>query len=358
MTDVEQGFPSLSAPFVDIKTGRLERPAAQLIRALWLRTGQSSGSPSLILDAIGSTQGDILYRNAVQWVALGPGVAGLFLRTNGAGGNPSWAAGSTGTVTSVATGTGLTGGTITTTGTVSFAAIASHRLLANTTAGSAAPSASTISDVLDFIGATRGQILYRGAASWSVLAPGTAGFFLATGGAGADPSWAAGNAGTVTSVAMTVPTFLSVAGSPVTTTGTLAVTLQTQTANTVFAGPTTGAAAAPTFRALISADRPDSVTTGIAAAGSNQGTATALTTDLNFVTAVAAAADGVICPTLPTGRYIVVYNDDSADALNVYPPVGSQIDALGVNNPYSLPFGKSQIFRAATATLLRSTQLG
>lgn len=42
-----------------------------------------------------------------------------------------------------------------------------------------------------------------------------------------DGSWAtpAGGTGTVTSVAMTVPTFLSISGSPVTTSGTLAVTL-------------------------------------------------------------------------------------------------------------------------------------
>ena len=60
--------------------------------------------------------------------------------------------------------------------------------------------------------------------------------------------------GTVTSVAMTVPSVLSVSGSPVTTTGTLAVTLATQTANTIFAGPTTGSAAAPTFRAMVAAD--------------------------------------------------------------------------------------------------------
>lgn len=65
-----------------------------------------------------------------------------------------------------------------------------------------------------------------------------------------------GGSGTVTSVAMTVPAFLSVAGSPITTSGTLAVTLATQTANTIFAGPTTGAAAAPTFRSLVAGDIP------------------------------------------------------------------------------------------------------
>jgi hypothetical protein len=68
-----------------------------------------------------------------------------------------------------------------------------------------------------------------------------------------------GGSGTVTSVALTMPGIFSVAGSPVTTAGTLAVTLANQAANVVFAGPTTGGAAAPTFRALVTADLPASV---------------------------------------------------------------------------------------------------
>src|SRR5271165_6296779 len=43
----------------------------------------------------------------------------------------------------------------------------------------------------------------------------------------------------------------AVSGSPVTTSGTLTITLDTQSANTVFAGPSTGSAAQPTFRALV-----------------------------------------------------------------------------------------------------------
>ena len=62
--------------------------------------------------------------------------------------------------------------------------------------------------------------------------------------------------GTVTSVAATVPSFLSISGSPITSTGTLAIGLNTQSANTVFAGPTTGAAAAPSFRSIVLADLP------------------------------------------------------------------------------------------------------
>lgn len=67
--------------------------------------------------------------------------------------------------------------------------------------------------------------------------------------------------GTVTSVGMTVPSFLAVAGSPITTSGTFAATLQTVAANLVFAGPATGAVATPTFRSLVTADFPTTAVT-------------------------------------------------------------------------------------------------
>ena len=63
--------------------------------------------------------------------------------------------------------------------------------------------------------------------------------------------------GSVTSVALSLPSIFTVTGSPITESGTLTGTLATQTANRLFAGPTTGSAAAPTFRALVAADIPD-----------------------------------------------------------------------------------------------------
>ncbi|KVT24878.1 hypothetical protein [Burkholderia ubonensis] len=67
---------------------------------------------------------------------------------------------------------------------------------------------------------------------------------------------AIGGAGTVTSVGLSMPTQFSVANSPVTSSGTLAVTWANATANQVLAGPASGAAAAPTIRALVGADIP------------------------------------------------------------------------------------------------------
>lgn len=72
-------------------------------------------------------------------------------------------------------------------------------------------------------------------------------------------SGATANTGTVTSVALAMPGVIfnaSVPGSPVTGAGTLAPTLATQTANTVLAGPVSGAAATPAMRALVPADLP------------------------------------------------------------------------------------------------------
>lgn len=62
--------------------------------------------------------------------------------------------------------------------------------------------------------------------------------------------------GTVTSVDLTMPSLFAVTGNPITTAGTLQVALTAQTANTVFAGPSGGGAANPTFRALVAADIP------------------------------------------------------------------------------------------------------
>ncbi len=77
-----------------------------------------------------------------------------------------------------------------------------------------------------------------------------------------DATWQTpAGAGTVTSVAATVPVEFSIAGSPVTTSGTLAITKATQSANMLWAGPTTGSAAVPTFRAMVAADLPSTAVT-------------------------------------------------------------------------------------------------
>ena len=81
---------------------------------------------------------------------------------------------------------------------------------------------------------------------------------LAADGNGGLKWYATAGSGTVTSVAMTVPSnLLSISGSPIETSGTLAVTLPNQSPNTVFAGPATGLSNEPSFRALVPDDLPE-----------------------------------------------------------------------------------------------------
>ena len=91
-----------------------------------------------------------------------------------------------------------------------------------------------------------------------------------------EPSNPGSGSGSVTSVAMTGDGVIfntTIGGSPITTAGTLVPALLTQSANFVLAGPTSGGALAPTFRALVAGDIPS----GTAIAGDVTGTLAATT---------------------------------------------------------------------------------
>lgn len=108
-----------------------------------------------------------------------------------------------------------------------------------------------------------GSLLYAsnigGVLGW--IAPGTTGQVLAFNALGI-PSWVdittlLPGSGTVTSVGLSMPSIFSVSSSPITTSGTFGVSLNSQTANTVFAGPASGFPGTPSFRVLTSSDIPN-----------------------------------------------------------------------------------------------------
>lgn len=66
---------------------------------------------------------------------------------------------------------------------------ATQRVIGRNTAGAGDPEEVTASQALDWIGSTRGSILYRGATGWAILSPGASGDVLTSNGAGADPSY-------------------------------------------------------------------------------------------------------------------------------------------------------------------------
>ena len=90
-----------------------------------------------------------------------------------------------------------------------------------------------------------------------------------------------------------------------------------------------------------------SVATGISAAGSTQGTATALITDFNVVSTVISGANGVALPTALAGYRITVFNT-SANALNVYPLGNGIINSAAANVAFSLPAGDRLDFLCTT----------
>lgn len=149
--------------------------------------------------------------------------------------------------------------------------------------------------------------------------------------------------GTVTSVALTVPVEFSVAGSPITVSGTLAVTKATQSANKVYAGPTSGGAVVPTFRSLVAADLP---------AGSGSVTSVALT-----VTVPAYMTKSVTgSPITSTGTFAITLGFDVQNANTFFagPASGSPaapafrtLTASDISGVSTVTFSATPVFNAS-----------
>jgi hypothetical protein len=125
---------------------------------------------------------------------------------------------------------------------------------------------------------------------------------------------AAAGSGTVTSVALApISGLTAVSGSPIVTSGTLTQTLSTQTANAIFAGPTAGASAAPTFRDMVLADLPNDTWEDVTGA-----TYTFLEADnLKIKRFTNAAGCAVTIPNgLTTGWQSLAYRADNAGTIS------------------------------------------
>ncbi len=221
--------------YLDIFTQILATPVAGNITSSTLTLKSLSNNTVLISSGSAAVQ------------SLANGSAGQVLTISG--GVPTWAAPATsGTVTSVAVSggtTGLTtsGGPITTSGTITLAGT-----LAIANGGTGQTTAAAAFNALSPM-TTTGDITYEvSAGTAGRLGIGSTGNVLTV--SGGVPTWAApATSGTVTSVAMTVPSFLSVSGSPITSSGTLAVTLS-GTALPIANGGTGQTTAAAAFNAL------------------------------------------------------------------------------------------------------------
>ena len=91
-----------------------------------------------------------------------------------------------------------------------------------------------------------------------------------------------------------------------------------------------------------------SVGTSISAAGTNQGTATAIAKEMNVVSTVVSGA-GVILPVATAGMVISITNT-SANALLVYPATSAAINTGAANAAYTQPAGATLQYLAPTTT--------
>lgn len=197
-----------------------------------------------------TTKGDIVGFSTVN-ARVAVGTDGQVLTADSAQAlGIKWATPTTGTVTSVAMTVpaflSVSGSPVTSSGTLAVSLSGTALPIAN--GGTAGTTANAAFNNLSPL-TTKGDLISFSTVN-ARLAVGTDGQVLtADSGQTLGVKWATPTTGTVTSVAMTVPTFLSVSGSPVTSSGTLAVTLS-GTALPIANGGTGQTTASAAFNAL------------------------------------------------------------------------------------------------------------
>jgi hypothetical protein len=161
-----------------------------------------------------------------------------------------------------------------------------------------------------------------------------------------DGTWASvSGSGSVTSVGLSMPADFSVANSPITTFGTLAVTYATQGSRKFFAGPTSGADATPTFRVMAATDLPSTSVTAASYGSSSQvGSFTVDAQGRLTAASNVAISFNAISPITSTGDLIVGNGVNSATRL-----------AIGANGTVLSSNGTTAVWSAAPSAAAQRT---
>jgi hypothetical protein len=244
--------------------GTLSANAQQLVPATTTTLGGVIIGPGLTVQADGTIAVVPYSLSAATTTSLGGIIVGTTLSVANDGTlNYNLAPATTSTLGGVIVGSGIQvamDGTISTQPLVVATTTTLGGVIVPTSGGLSVDSNGNLSinaaDVVTSVNASPGDVTIVSGAGVTVSTSGSVITISAAGATG----------GTVTEVALGMPSIFAVSGSPVTTTGTLTATLVGQTANMVFAGPASGSANIPSFRALVGKDLPTATTstTGVA----------------------------------------------------------------------------------------------
>ena len=278
--DAQSGVASLAAALAALEQqfavqpsteiGELQQQIDALAQAVAVQPAALPLNSGAFFNIIGpATAGSVAYGNGSSIAFSAAGSSGQLLASGGSGA-PTWTSLSSIGVASISFGsTGLTpatatSGAITVAGTLAVANGGTGQtsytngqlLIGNTTGNTLAKATLTASTGISVTNGA-GSITLTNTAPDQVVSLTGAGTTTIS---GTYPNFTITSndtyVGTVISVGLSLPTQFTVTNSPVTSSGTLTAAWNTQTANYVLAGPTSGGAAAPTFRALVAGDVP------------------------------------------------------------------------------------------------------
>jgi hypothetical protein len=278
--DAQSGVASLAAALAALEQqfavqpsteiGELQQQIDALAQAVAIQPAALPLNSGAFFNIIGpATAGSVAYGDGSSIAFSAAGSSGQLLASSGTGA-PTWTSLSSIGVTSISFGsTGLTpatatNGAVTVAGTLAVASGGTGQtsytngqlLIGNTTGNTLAKATLTASTGISVTNGA-GSITLTNTAPDQVVSLTGAGTTTIS---GTYPSFTITSndtyVGTVTSVGLSMPTQFTVTNSPVTSSGTLTAAWNTQTANYVLAGPTSGGAAVPTFRALVAGDVP------------------------------------------------------------------------------------------------------
>ena len=154
---------------------------------------------------------------------------------------------------------------------------------------------------------------------------------------------------------MSTITLRSVKGSPLTNTEvdnnfTNLNTDKYQSGDNISAGTISGSTITSTSTLTVGGSSILSQDASVSAAGTTQGTATALTKTYNIVdSATAASAEGIKLPDVAAGLEAFILND-TAVTIKIYPYSTEQIDAAGASTAINLAAGHSLTLVGVSAT--------